>query len=131
MGGWWRTGPSSPTPTVTPSTESSVPASSALTPLAEREPATETPVVLSTCRSTQRAQATSGSRSELSPSEPPLAVRSATPPGSPGLNLPGLGLLRDQRSRLLDVFYHLTSLNISVVVRSYLLYFKFGRRKFK
>merc|ERR1711971_759961 len=84
--GWWRTGPSSPTPTVTTSTASSGPASSALTPPVVREPATETPVVLSTCPTAPRALATSGSRSVLSPSEPPLVARSATPPGSPGLS---------------------------------------------
>merc|ERR1711934_454002 len=95
--GWWRTGPSSPTPTVTTSTASSGQVWSALTPPVGREPATETPVVLSTCPTAPRALATSGSRSVLSPSEPPLVARSATPPGSPGLSV-----LRDQRCRLLD-----------------------------
>merc|ERR1712154_636583 len=42
------TDPSSPTPSVTPSTESSVTALSALTPPEEREPATEIPAVPST-----------------------------------------------------------------------------------
>merc|ERR1711981_276577 len=94
-----------------------------------REPATETPVVLSTCLSTRRMLAISGSRSVLSPSEPPLVVRSATPPGSPGLNTTLTGSA--QRPTESAVRRSLPSYHPyqSLVVRSYLLYFKFGRRK--
>merc|ERR1712010_43860 len=78
------TSQSSPTLTATPSTASSEMASSALTPPEAVDLATVTLVAPWSRRLVARPLVTSGPRSELSPSEHLLDVRSACPLVSPG-----------------------------------------------
>merc|ERR1712186_212867 len=80
--------------TATPSMESSETAWPALTPLEAVDLATVTLAAPLCRRLAARLLETSGPRSELSPSEPLLDVRSACPPDSPGLSTTWTGSSR-------------------------------------